>query len=87
MNDNLNNLIIKSKILENNLNDVKNQKEKLTNIIINNEDIIESKKEELSKLEEEYFHYIMNNPVTNGTIYTLSSAAKKRTLTRGNNYR
>ncbi len=83
MNDKLNNLIVRARITENNLNDIKKEKEKITNIILNNEDIIESKKDELNKLEEEYFHSIMNNPITNGTTYTLSSTGKKRTRTIG----
>lgn len=69
-------------------NEIKNKEEELTNIekrkqniintISNNEEILENKREELSKLEIEYFNNIKNNPVTKGTTY------KKRTRTIGN---
>lgn len=85
--DQLNNLNIKINELENNLITITNKKEEIMNTIVNNEEIIESKTEELDKLEKEYFNNIKNNPVTKGTTYILSSAGKKRTLTRGCDYR
>lgn len=87
MNDELNNLIVRNRITENSLTNIKNKKEEITNTISNNGEILESKEEELSKLEQDYFNNIMNNPITNGTTYNISATGKKRTLTRGNSYR
>ena len=86
INDKLNNLIVRNRIVENNLKDIKKQKEEIVDIVTNYEEIIESKKGELNKLEQEYFNNFnnINNPsVTNSTTYEFSNAGKKRTRTIG----
>ena len=86
MNEKVNNLKIEIKTKEEELEHIEKIKEEKTNAITNNEEILERKKDELYKLEQDYFNNIKNNHITNGTVYNLSSAGKKRTLTRGNDY-
>lgn len=83
LNDNLNSLIIKEELAEKNIVELENQKDEILNMIENNVTVTESKKEELKKLENNYFNNILDNPDVE-TTYTLSETGKKRTRTIGN---
>ena len=84
MNDKVNNLNAEIKIKEENIANINKKKEEITNTISINGEILESKKKELSKLEQEYFNNIKKTPITKETTYTISSISKKRTRTIGN---
>lgn len=84
MNEKLNNLIDKIKKQENCLICIKKRQEEITNIITNNEEMLENKREELSKLEGEYFNNLLTNPSMTPTTYVPSTNGKKRTRTIGN---
>ena len=86
MSNKLNSLIVRNRIVENNLNDIKKQKEEVVNIVANNQDVIESKTEELHKLEQEYFNNFNTPSITNFTNYEVSKAGKKRTRTIGESH-
>jgi len=83
LNDNLNSLIIKGDLTEKNIEKLQNSNDEILNFIDNNVQVIESKKEELQKLENNYFNNILDNHSVE-TTYTLSESGKKRTRTIGN---
>lgn len=82
--DILNSLNLKIKEAQINLDNIEKKIDEIMNIMKTSKNIIESKREELSKLEEEYLANIVNNPNNEETTYSLSSAGKKRVLSRKN---
>lgn len=84
MNEKFNTLIDKINKQENCLICIKKSQEEITSIIANNEEILENKRDELNKLEEEYFNNLLNKPSMTPTTYVPNSNGKKRTRTIGN---
>jgi len=83
INEKFNTLIDKINKQENCLICIKKSQEEITSIIANNEEILENKRDELNKLEEEYFNNLINN-TSMTTTYVPSTNGKKRTRTIGN---
>lgn len=72
-------LINKINIEEQKLEHLKKDKEEIVNYIINNSEILESKKEELRYIEEMYFKNTSTTPISMTSIHNVNKTVMKRT--------